>query len=208
MSEIAYYICDLETTGTSVSKHEVVEISIIRCSDKVQFTKYIIAEYPENASLDALTITRKTMKDLLVGDPKESVVEQVDKFLNEDGLSPNHRCIVGHNIIAFDKKFLHSLWDKCGKTFPANMWMDTMQLTRTAAKKMGIVKPKVNLQAACDLFNIKKTAVHHTAKMDTRNTYFLWKKLLEEADIDWLSSIKTIPHSIDRADELDLEDFT
>lgn len=191
---IEYYAVDIETTGLSTKNHEVVEISIIRCKDRVQLNKYIAAEHPETASLDALNICNKKMEDLLIGDSKEKVVAEVDEFFNQDGLTPSHRCIVGHNIISFDKKFLHALWDKCGKKFPANMFVDTMQLTRMAAKQMGIIKPKVNLQAACDLFEIKKTATHHTAKMDTRNTYFLWKKLSEELKIDYLSLIKTIPH--------------
>lgn len=201
---IEYYALDLETSGVNIKSHEVVEISLIRCKDKVQLNKYIRAEHPETASLDALAVCNKKMEDLLFGDSKEQVVDEVERFFDEDGLSPAHRCIVGHNVISFDKRFLHALWDKCGKKFPANMFLDTMQLTRLAAKQMGIVKPKVNLQAACDMFGIKKTAIHHTAKMDTRNTFFLWKKLVEDVKVDYLPLIKTFPHSSDDSEDLDV----
>jgi DNA polymerase III epsilon subunit-like protein len=208
---VEYYCLDLETTGLG-KDHEVVEISVIRCRDKVQITRFIAAEHPERASLDALAICNKTMNDLKIGTSKEEAVDDVEKFLNEDGSTPAHRCIVGHNIINFDLRFLHALWTKCGRTFPANMFLDTMQMARQAAKGMGIVKPKVNLQASCDLFGIKKTATFHNSKMDTRNTFFLWKKLVEEINLDYLPMIKTLPHVVKSSeqmsdiDSLDLND--
>jgi len=200
---IHYYVLDCETSGLSTSQHEVFEVSIIRCSDKMQITRNIRAEHPHTASLDALAITRKTLADLSSGEDKEKVVNEIDLFFQEDNSSAKNRCIIAHNA-NFDKKFIHALWEKCGKSFPANMWLDTIALTRLAAKKQGIVKPKVNLEAACDLFGIKKTATFHSAKMDTRNTYFLWKKLVEEINIDYIPLIKTLPHSQQEEDEMDL----
>ena len=129
---IQYYVIDTETTGTG-NQHEIVEISIIRCSDKVQMTRFIKADFPERASLDALAITGKTIEDLRNGIPKEEAVAQIEEFFNLDNSSPECRCIVAHNA-SFDQRFLHNLWDRCGKKFPANMFLDTMQLTRIAAK--------------------------------------------------------------------------
>ncbi len=205
---IQYYVVDTETTGTG-NQHEVVEISIIRCADKVQMTRFIRAEFPERASLDALAVNNKTLEDLKNGISKEEAVEEVEKFLNLDGSSPEFRCLVAHNA-PFDQRFLHNLWSKCGRTFPAHMFLDTMQLTRLAAKKMGIVKPKVNLGAACEMFQIKKTGQLHSSKADTRATFFLWKKLTEEMDMDYISNIKTVPHKLDNevsnVEDLDLSD--
>lgn len=204
---ISYFCLDLETNGINTKTHEVHEISIIRCSDKVQLTRFIKLDHPENSSLDAMAITKKTMNDYLYGDSKENVISEIEKFLNEDGSNPANRCIVGHNVISFDKRFIHSLWDKCGKKFPASLWLDTMKLSRLAAKKQGILKPRVNLEAACDMFGIKKTASFHNAKMDTRNTYYLWKKLTEELNIDYIEHIKNIPHSTDDTVDKDMEEL-
>lgn len=205
---IQYYIVDTETTGTG-NQHEVIEISIIRCSDKVQITRFIKAEFPERASLDALAINNKTLEDLKNGISKEEAIEEVEKFFSLDNSSPEFRCMVAHNA-PFDQRFLHNMWAKCGKTFPANMFLDTMQLTRLAAKKMGLIKPKVNLAAACDLFQIKKTGQLHSSKTDTRATFFLWKKLTEEMNIDYIQNIKTIPHKltseVSDVEDLDLSD--
>jgi DNA polymerase III epsilon subunit-like protein len=191
---LIYYVIDTETTGLKSNYHEMTEIGIIRCADRVQLWRQIKCEYPERANFDALAITKKTMADLERGLAKEAVVAECNKFFNEDGATPAHRCIIAHNA-PFDRKFLHALWTVCGHSFPANLWLDTMSLTREYAKQQGIVKPKVNLHAACDLLNVKKISEAHNAKVDSRNTYLL-HKALETQNVDYLPFIKTAIHSV------------
>lgn len=64
MNGINFYILDTETTGLSTKLHDVIEISIIRCSDKNQMTKNIKADNPKNASLEALKVNGKSISDL------------------------------------------------------------------------------------------------------------------------------------------------
>ena len=201
---LCYYITDTETTGLVQSYHEISEISIIRCSDRVQLTSFIKCEYPERSSFDALAITKKTLADLEKGDSKEVVVEKINKFLNEDGLTPAHRCFVAHNY-SFDKKFIHALYDKVGQKCPVDLWLCTMALTKKFAKEQGLVKPKVNLHAACDLLGIKKISEAHSSKLDSRNTYLLHRELVENRKIDYLPLIKTAKHAPDIDDEIDPE---
>ena len=200
MSGIHYYVIDTETTGLKSNYHEMTEIGIIRCSDRVQLWRQIKCFYPERASLDALEITKKSLHDLENGMDPTKVVEECDKFFNEDGVSPSHRCIVAHNA-TFDRKFLHAFWQKQEKIFPANLWLDTISLTREYAKKVGILKPKVNLQAACDIVGIKKLSGAHNAKVDARNTFLLHKNLIEEKQINYLPFIKTAAHIDSSQDE-------
>ena len=141
-----------------------------------------------------MAITKKTLADLEKGFTKEQVVEECDRFFNEDGLTPAHRCIVGHNIFTFDKRFLFALWESVGKIFPATLWLDTIPMTRAYAKQIGLVKPKVNLHAACDILGVKKISEAHNAKVDSRNSYLLWKNLVEEKKVDYLPFIKTAIH--------------
>lgn len=199
MSGLIYYVLDCETTGLSTVTQEMCEISIIRCHDRLQLSEVIKCERPEAASADALRITNKTFDDLLKGNAKEYVVDRVDRFLSEDGLTPNHRVCIGHNV-SFDRRFCYALWDKVGKEFQINLWLDSMALTKIYAKQMGLIKPKVNLNASCDMLGIKKLAGQHSAKGDTRNTYLLWKNLTEKHGIDSLPLIKTIPHVVKRSE--------
>jgi len=193
MSQIQFYLVDVETTGIT-NEHEMHELSIIRYKDRVQLSETIKCEHPENASYDALKICNKTIDDLDKGNTKEFVIEKVDKFLFEDGLTSAHRCFIAHNS-NFDKRFMHAIYNKVGKKCPVDLWACTMAMTRFYAKKIGIVKPKVNLHAACDILEIRKIAEKHTSKSDVRNTYLLWKNLIEVRNIDYLPFIKNTPHS-------------
>ena len=195
MSGLQYYVIDTETTGLKSGYHEMTEIGIIRCLDRVQLWRQIKCVYPERANFDALAITKKTMADLERGHDGEAVILECEKFFAEDGLTPAHRCIVAHNA-PFDRKFLHALWESRGREFPAHLWLDTMSLTREYAKQNGIVKPKVNLHASCDLVGIKKISEAHNAKVDSRNTYLLHRSLVEDKKVDHLPFIKTAVHSI------------
>lgn len=211
MSGINFLVLDCETLGLSSRLHDTVEVSIIRCSDRTQLTEFIKAERIENVSIDALRIQNKTLEDLQYGKSKEEVVEKIDKFLNEDGLTPAHRCIICHNA-NFDRRFMHALYERVNKIFPANLWVCSMEMSRHYGKKvLGVPKPKVNLAAAMELVGIKKLAGAHASKVDSRNTYLLWKDLIENKKIDYLPFIKTAPHILAEQDQgldpdlLDLE---
>ena len=202
MSGIKFYIIDTETNGLKCSYHEINEIGIIRCDDRVQLWRSIICEYPERSSFDALAVTKKTLADLEKGQSKEDVIAECEKFFAEDGLTPAHRCIVAHNA-SFDRRFLHALWGSCGKEFPAHLWLDTIALTKVYAKQIGLVKPKVNLHAACDIVGIKKISEAHNAKVDSRNTYLLHKSLVDDKKVDYLPLIKTEVHYVSTAPSSD-----
>lgn len=200
MSSIAFYLIDTETNGLLAKHHEITEISIIRYVDRVQLSRNIKCNFPERSSLDALRITGKTLSDLSVGENKSKVIKDCNDFFNQDGLTKAHRCIVGHNIIKFDKKFLHALWEEEDQQFPADLFLDTMVLMKEFNKSRG-VSAKVNLDASCNSLGIKKFAGAHTAKGDTRNTYLLFNKLIKDYNFDYLPYIKNFPHSYKSSEE-------
>lgn len=191
-SGLIFYVIDTESNGLLPNIHELCELSIIRGHDRVQLSRQVRVEKPENSSIDALRIINKTASDLRKGISKRELISDVERFVDEDGKSPEQRCLIGHNVIGFDKRFLLHLWDQFDKQFPFNLYLDTMHLIRAFCKKNGILKPKVNLQAACDIVGIKKVAGMHNAISDTRNCYLLWKRLMEH--IDCIDHIKRIPH--------------
>lgn len=194
MSELQYYVIDTETTGLSSSYHEMTEISIIRCKDRVQISRNIKCEYPERASYDSLMITGKTLSDLDQGVDKKTVITECNDFFNSDGATPGHRVIIGHNV-QFDRKFLHAMWGKFGSVFPADLWLCTQALTKAYYKKTGL-KSRADLFTACDVAGIKKVAGRHSARSDSRNCYLLHKELVENKNINYLPLIKLVPHAL------------
>lgn len=218
MNGLQCYVLDIESTGLSTKLHETVEIGIVRVADRVQLFREIRAEHPENASYDALKITNKTLEDLNNGVSKEEAVEAVDGFFSKDGSTPAGRVIIGHNIISFDKKMLFALWEKVGKCFQANLWIDTIAMTKEFIKTIDANDPKLvktatgkiskTLHSACDMTGVKKIAHAHSALQDSRNNYLLWKALTETHGIDYLPFIKTHIHKIEceTIEQIDEED--
>lgn len=214
MSSIVFYVLDTETTGLKADYNEISEVGIVRFTDMRQLYTQVVCEHPERANYDALAITKKKISDLAKGKKKEEAVALCEKFFAEDGLTAGHRCIVAHNA-PFDRKFIHALWASCGKEFPADLWLCSMSLARKYAKKTGIVKPKVNLHASCDMLQIKKVSEAHNAKVDSQNTFFLWKRFKDDGIVDYLPEIKNVPHKLkaDMSDEdkegleIDMNDF-
>lgn len=205
---INYYIIDTETTGLSTKMHEVIEVSIVRCSDRMQLTEFIKPDYPERCSYDALRIQNKTAADLQKGNSREYAVSRINKFLEEDNSSPAARCFIAHNA-AFDMKFMHSLYEKVNQSLPVNLWICTVSLTKQYIKQNNITingkKPKTNLHAACDLLQIKKLSQAHSSKVDSRNTYLLFNNLINDKKIDHLPLIKTAVHTLAQDEELDFD---
>lgn len=210
MSGLNYYILDTETTGLKAQGyfHEIHELSIIRVSDKVQLTQDISCKYPRRANYDALKLTHKTIKDLYKGVSRETAIESVEKMLNKDNSTPEGRVIVAYNG-AFDRRFLHALWKSENKEFPANLWLDPLKIMRKYAKTQNWGKVSLGLDSACDLMGIKKFAAHtaHTAKGDTRRTYFLYKTLIDDVGLDHLSYIETHVHKLEKNKNQDVSEY-
>lgn len=185
-----FYILDTETNGLARKNywHEITQITVIRCKDKVQFNRYIKIEYPERTSKEALIATNRTIADLDKGIKKEQAVIDLDSFLNQDELTPEHRCVIGHNV-RFDRDFCAELYNSVGKIFPAVCWLDTKDMAKDWAKKMGIVKPSLKLKSCIEMCEIKSKEEYHNAVGDTRNTYKLYN-FLKNAGIDHLPMIK------------------
>lgn len=190
---LEFWVIDTETNGIDAKKHEIFQLSLIHFASKFQLSQDIKVEHPERSSQISLDITGKTIKQITQGKNKEDAVLKADEFLTQYGKTPEHRVVVGHNV-NFDMRFCHALWESCGKRIPVALWLDTKELTRTFAKKMGVTKPKLHLEAALSLTGAQPTAgTAHDAIKDARDCYRLFSKLIEEG-IDYLPKIKRVPH--------------
>lgn len=196
---LEYYLCDCESNGLSHQRHEIVQLSIIRYSDRKQLNRFVRCENPHLSQPQALEVIGRTRKQIATeGISKEEMVDLVNKFLEQDGKTRQHRVFAGHNVFAFDVKFIHALYKKCGQELQVDNWLDTKPFVKKFAfEKLGIAKPKLTLGASLELLGIKARDGAHDAGVDTQNNYFLLKKLFESG-IDYLDYIKNIPHFLSK----------
>lgn len=196
---LKFYVIDVETNGLDSKRHEITEISIIRCEDRFQLAKFIKIEHPERTSREALNATNRTMADLKNGIPAVEAVNAVDNFLQEDGLTAEYRCMIAHNA-SFDRRFVYALWNKYNKMFNAVCWLDTKPAVKSYVQRnLGIEKPKLTLQASLDMLTIKARGIAHSAISDTQNTYILHNHLLKQG-FDFLPHIKRLPLVVEGSD--------
>lgn len=187
-----FYIIDLETNGMRAGFNEVNELSIIRCSDRHQVTKFIKAEYPERSNMESLHFTGKSIQDIIQGESREDVVKFCNAFIEQDGQTPDARCFVGHSV-SFDRRFTHALWESVEKLFKADHWLDTMNLAKEWTKKIGIKPENFKLGTVLKFANIKSIPGPHQAEVDARNTYMFWKKAMDNK-VNYVTHIKHHPH--------------
>jgi DNA polymerase III alpha subunit (gram-positive type) len=198
---IHYYVVDGEMTGLKPGYHELNQLSIIRIADNFQRTFNIAISYPERVSEDALRIQKRTKADLLKGKSLPNVVDEANAFFEEDGSTPDGRCIIGHNI-AFDTNFLFATWKEVNKVFPASLWLCTKSYAKAYTKRFGeeefkkmqgYDKAKYGLNDCLTGLGIAPKIGAHSATIDTQNNLTLFK-YLQDKKVDHINVIKKVAH--------------
>ena len=164
-----YVIFDLETTGISVKRDEIVEISAVKVIDsKVvdEFTSLVnpLIPIPYGAS-SVNGITDDMVKDApMLVDVMPEFLEFVGKMI-----------LVGHNIKSFDMKFIYRDCRKIYGKIPDNEYIDTLRFSRT-------VLPDLAHHALGDLASYYgiSTIGAHRALNDCRMNQKVFEKLNEE----------------------------
>jgi len=191
-----YYILDTETTGLKPGYHEFTEISIIRCKDLVQKTWNVKIKYPDRCEKRALEVTNKTVKQLLnKGKYIEEVILLFNKFLEEDGVTPDQRVCVAHNS-PFDSRFLIHVWKEHDYEFPIVFWECTLSMSKYFNKKNKLDKI-AKLDDMLKKLNIKGEIENtHSSGVDCRNTFRLRNYLIKNG-VEELQFIKATKEYIE-----------
>lgn len=116
---------DVETTGLSPSKHEIVEVAAIRFRDGVPVEKFTSYAFPQRGiSAEASKINGITLGMVSNAPAFSNIAKSFEDFLGDDN-------IVGHNL-KFDLRFLC----KYGVNFLAKKrrYYDTLQLAHKKLK--------------------------------------------------------------------------
>lgn len=116
---------DVETTGLSPSKHEIVEVAAIRFRDGVPVEKFTSYAFPQRGiSAEASEINGITLGMVSNAPTFSNIAKSFEDFLGDDN-------IVGHNL-KFDLRFLC----KYGVNFLAKKrrYYDTLQLAHKKLK--------------------------------------------------------------------------
>lgn len=165
---------DIETTGLSVFKHEIIEIGCVLVDSSLEiieeFEIKIKPEHIKDADKLALKINHYKEKDW----EGALTLAEAMRFFSD---KTKDTIMIGHNI-PFDAFFLDKAFFETGvekKLFHYYMF-DTVSIA--FAKLQGEKDiSKFTLHELCEFFDIKNQE-EHTALSDARATFELYKKLM------------------------------
>jgi len=163
-----YVVVDVETTGLSVTEHEIIEIGAVKVEEREIKSKFQALVKPKGnvpPAIEALT----GISNMMLEREGRELVEVLPEFLVFVGSFP----VVLHNS-AFDFGFLRSACKQCGLPLFSNRCVDTLTLSR---QLVGGVK-NYQLETLLDHFGIKLGCIHRSIE-DCLLTNELYGKLIE-----------------------------
>lgn len=169
--ETDYTVFDLETTGVSTVKDEVVEISALRVRDREVVEEFSMLVNPGIPIPMAASAVNGIYDSMVASAPPFDVALKVfADFIGDDVL-------VGHNISRFDMKFLWRDAVKYWGKMIGNDYADTLMLAWRHLPKL----PKYTLSDLASYYGID-TAGAHRALADCRMNQQVFEALRKEAE--------------------------
>ncbi|MDD5721452.1 MAG: 3'-5' exonuclease [Candidatus Pacebacteria bacterium] len=165
---------DIETTGLSLLKHEIIEIGCVFTSSTLdvieEFELKIKPEYIKNADPAAIKVNHFNQEDWKDALDLKEAIKIFSKKVKD--------CImVGHNV-AFDAGFLEYVFNKIET-------INTMHYHKLDT--ISIAWAKLHNNKNFEHFSLRELCLHfgiknerpHSALSDARATFELYKKLME-----------------------------
>ncbi|MBR1747342.1 MAG: 3'-5' exonuclease [Clostridia bacterium] len=148
-----YTVVDIETSGLSPSVAEIIEISALKCRDRVPiatFSTLVRPDYPVDWFITNLTgITNRMLSDA----PKiDDVLDDFYDFLGRD-------LIIGHNV-SFDVNFLYDNFLRRKAWYFRNDFVDVLRLSRKALPTLSSHKQT----AIAEYFGLDCTGSHRALR--------------------------------------------
>ncbi len=119
-----YVVFDLETTGVSPAKDKIIEISAIRVRDRMPVEEFSSLVNPECLIPPGASRVNHITNDMVAAAP--GIQEILPDFLDFIG----NDILVGHNIYAFDLKFIYKESRLIYQRIPGNDFVDTLSYAR------------------------------------------------------------------------------
>ncbi|MCM1127663.1 MAG: exonuclease domain-containing protein [Lachnospiraceae bacterium] len=166
-----YVVFDLETTGISCYKDQVVEISAVKVKDREivdEFSSLVNPGCPipyEAGRVNGIT-------DEMVQD-----APSFDKALAEFLEFVGESVLVGHNIHSFDMNFIYRDCEKFYGKVPGNDYADTLKLARICLPGL----EHYRLTDIADYYGISSEGAHR-ALNDCRMNQMIYERLGAELD--------------------------
>lgn len=168
LEDVKYCAIDLETTGTSFSLDDIIEIALVsyRRGEKIKSFQSLVKPKADIKTPSQM-VHRITKKQLETAPYFSEIYQRVEEFTTDSVL-------LGHSITNLDLSFLNRELHKCGSKPLMNYTIDTYHIVPSL---FGLKKGKGLVETA-SIMGIK-TENHHRALPDARMVMKIWIKILD-----------------------------
>ncbi len=162
-----YTVIDIETTGLSSSKNEIIELSALRIrNNKISETFTTLVKPQGKINYFISNLTGITNQMVSIAPPIENILEKYINFIGKD-------IVIGHNV-NFDINFIYDKYAKYFNKEFSNDYIDTCIMSRKLCK---LEHHKLNCVA--NYYNIDSSG-HHRAEQDCYMTYKIYDAMKNE----------------------------
>jgi DNA polymerase-3 subunit epsilon len=166
INEATFCIVDIETNGSKIQKHQIIEIAAIKVKNKK-----IIDKFETLVECDSINPAITEITGICVDDTKNApklkkVLYDFKEFLADS-------VFVAHDV-KFDYGFISASFEKIGLLPLLNRALCSIELAERT-----ISSYRYGLKYLNDYLNLNPNATHHRAMSDVMTTYKLFIKSLE-----------------------------
>ena len=164
-----FCIIDIETNGSKIDKHQIIEIAAIKIKNGIIIDKYESLVKANEINIHIQEITGICVEDTLDAPSIKEVLYQFKEFLGD-------AIFIAHDV-KFDYKFISSSLEKIGLEPLLNRALCSLDLAQRTVESYRYALSYLN-----DTFHFNKDAQHHRAMSDVLTTFGLFKLSMSKLD--------------------------
>jgi DNA polymerase-3 subunit epsilon len=161
-----FCIVDIETNGSKIDKHQIIELAAIKIKDGKVIDRFESLVKCKEINIHISEITGIKVEDTEGAPPLKEVLYKFRAFLA-------NAIFVAHDV-KFDYSFVSLSMQKIGLEPLLNRSLCSLALAQRS-----IVSYRYALSYLNDIFNLNPDATHHRAMSDVMTTYELFKLSLD-----------------------------
>lgn len=166
MDEAEFCIVDIETNGSKIEKHQIIEIAGLKIKNGKIIDSFESLVKCSEINEHITAITGISVKDTLNAPPLKDVLYEFKSFLGDS-------VFIAHDV-KFDYTFISKSLKKIGLEPLLNR-----SLCSLALAERSVVSYRYALSYLNETFKLNPNASHHRAMSDVMTTYGLFKLSLE-----------------------------
>ena len=170
IEDAEFCIVDIETNGSKLDKHQIIELAAIKVKDGDIVDRYESLVKCEYINEHITNITGIKAEDTKDAPELKDVLYRFREFLGD-------AIFIAHDV-KFDYKYISASFIKVGLEPMFNRYLCSLALAERT-----IVSYRYGLAYLNELFHLNKNATHHRAMSDVMTTYALFKLSLDNCNI-------------------------